>query len=198
MNQNIFCWKMFACLNAYSFHKSSSPISNSGFRALPVVSTSASLAQCPTFDLTEWTTVSTCTYTQSCTHVHTAIIHCHFCQSALMYITRWSAVVMGGEERRRGGGEEGGRLVLVRCLVSVETDGVEKTNYLFLAKDSNRMLEQRRCCKCVTRTKNILFRLAAQHSCFVHYADVSLGNDSLIFSYIYEFLYWDLHIVYHI
>lgn len=69
-------------------------------------------------------------------------------------------MVMGGEERKRGGGEERGRLVLVRCLVSVETDGVEKTNYLFLAKDYNRMLEPHRCCKCVTRTKNILFRLA--------------------------------------
>lgn len=54
-----------------------------------------------------------------------------------MYITVDGVrVVMGGEERRRGGGgEERGRLVLVRCLVSVETDGVEKTNYLFLAKD---------------------------------------------------------------
>lgn len=54
-----------------------------------------------------------------------------------MYITVDGVrVVMGGEERRRGGGgEERGRLVLVRCLVSVETDGVEKTNYLLLAKD---------------------------------------------------------------
>ena len=42
---------------------------------------------------------------------------------------------MGGEEKRRGGREERGRLILVRCLVSVETDGVEKNNYLFFAKD---------------------------------------------------------------
>lgn len=41
----------------------------------------------------------------------------------------------GGEERREGGRRGRSRLVLVRCLVSVETDGVEKTNYLFLAKD---------------------------------------------------------------
>lgn len=34
---------------------------------------------------------------------------------------------MGGEERR-GGGEKGGerQISVVRCLVSVETDGVEK------------------------------------------------------------------------
>lgn len=70
--------------------------------------------------------------------------------------------VRGEEEEEEGGEEEGGRLVLVRCLVSVETNAAEKSNYLFLAKDENRMLEQRRCCKCVTRTKNILFRLAAE------------------------------------
>ena len=53
-----------------------------------------------------------------------------------MYITVDGVrLVMGGEERGEGRGEERGRLVLVRCLVSVETDGVEKTNYLFLAKD---------------------------------------------------------------
>ena len=39
-----------------------------------------------------------------------------------------------GRQGEEGGGVERGRLVLVRCLVSVETDGVEKTNYLFLAK----------------------------------------------------------------
>lgn len=44
-------------------------------------------------------------------------------------------MVTGGEERRREGGEERSRLVVVRCLVSVETGGVEKTNYLFFAKD---------------------------------------------------------------
>ena len=43
------------------------------------------------------------------------------------------------------------------------------------------MLEQRRCCKCVTRTKNILFRLAVLHSCLIHYVDVSLGNAFLVF-----------------
>lgn len=53
-----------------------------------------------------------------------------------MYITVDGVrLVMGGEGRGEGRGEERGRLVLVRCLVSVETDGVEKTNYLFLAKD---------------------------------------------------------------
>lgn len=43
------------------------------------------------------------------------------------------------------------------------------------------MLERRRCCKCVTRTKNILFRLAAPHRRLIYYVDVSLGNASCIF-----------------
>lgn len=43
------------------------------------------------------------------------------------------------------------------------------------------MLEQSRCCKCVTRTKNILFRLAARRTRLIHYGDVSLGNASRIF-----------------
>lgn len=39
---------------------------------------------------------------------------------------------------RRGGRGEGKRerqISTLRCLVSLETDGVEKTNYLFFAKD---------------------------------------------------------------
>lgn len=49
-----------------------------------------------------------------------------------MYMT-----VDGVQTAMRGEGKEGerGRLALVRCLVSVETDGVEKTNYLLLVKD---------------------------------------------------------------
>lgn len=45
----------------------------------------------------------------------------------------------GGKEGRREERER--QISVVRSLVSLATDGVEKPNYLFLTKDGNRMLE---------------------------------------------------------
>lgn len=104
-----------------------------------------------------------------------------------MYITVDGArVATGGWGREGGEGEQRGKLALVRCLVSVETGGVEKTNYLLLAKDENRMLERRRCCKCVIRTttkKKLLFRRASSITT-IHYVDVSLRHASRVFPHI--------------
>lgn len=69
----------------------------------------------------------------NCLHARSPIHYCKLYQSALMYMTVdgvW--LVKGGEERGREGGEERSRLVVVRCLVSVETGGVEKNQLSLL------------------------------------------------------------------
>lgn len=128
----------FALQPWISFHNQRQSRSNQkhsfGFRRGPVASISSSLAQWHIFGSTEWAVVPACKYTHTHRYAHAPIITCKFYPTGLMYIT-----VDGGDDGRwgeeEGGGEERGRLVLVRCLVSVETDGVEKTNYLFLIKD---------------------------------------------------------------